>query len=358
MKALRTLGPMNNSRSAPIENMTRIAFVTGAAGFLGRHVVTELLLQGWDVTAMVRGKTPDWLARTQVKVVQGHLDNLDDVQKGMPDAADAVLHLAANISMWRGEREAIDRDNIKAARNVFTVAQAKGARRIVMTSTLGVFNTRLGPVNEDGPLREADDTNPYLRSKLAADRLLDDAAQHGLTVVSLHPSHLLGAHDRSGWVSLFDQACANQLRAAPRGCASFCSARAVAQAHIAAATHPNPRRRYVLGGAQASYLELFAAIAKRVGARPVTKTMPNLALHLTATVSGWISAVTGKKPTMTPGLAEVLTGQMLADTQVAIEELGYWTRPLDALLDETHQDWAKQAGARGSQSRSTASVAR
>ncbi len=202
-----------------------------------------------------------------------------------------------------------------------------------------MFQATHCPIHEHTPLLARATRNPYLHSKLQADALLSEAQQRGLSVVRMHPGHILGRYDRSGWISLFAQAQAGQLGPAPRGRASFCLASDVVLAHLRAATLPQAAPRYILASADASYLELFNAIALRTGRKPVTTTVPGVVLKTVATLAQWRAALTGTKPTITPGLAAILSSDLLAQTALAAQELGWGTTTLNAMLEETHAYW-------------------
>ncbi|MBN9367424.1 MAG: NAD-dependent epimerase/dehydratase family protein [Comamonadaceae bacterium] len=318
----------------------KTAFVTGAAGFLGRHLVSTLAQAGWRIHALVRGAAPGWLAaQAGVTVHRGAAEDRAALRAAMPQGVDAVFHLAGNTSSWRGDAVAIQRDNVLATQALLDVARERGAARVVMTSTLGVFRLG-GRIEERSAMLAPGERNPYLRSKLLADAMLSDAGQRGLPVVSLHPAHMLGAHDVSGWVRLFDDAAAGRMAAAPGGRASFCAAREVARAHLGAALLAAPARRYVLGGADASYLELFRRIAHLTGAKPVTRTVPKALLYTVACAAQGASWLHGRRPAVTPGLARILAGELVCDSALAEADLGYRAVPLPDMLQESFADWS------------------
>lgn len=320
--------------------MNHVAFVTGAAGFLGRNLLEVLRDAHWQVHVLLRGEVPAWMRHwPNLVITHGALDDASAVQRAMPPQCDAVFHLAGNTSSWTGDAPAIYRDNVLATRNITQAAVVTGARRLVATSTLGVFQTTHGPIHEHTPLLTTATRNPYLHTKLQADALLSEAQQRGLSVVRMHPGHILGRYDRSGWISLFTQAQAGQLGPAPRGRASFCLASDVALAHLRAALLPQAAPRYILASADASYVALFNAIALRTGRQPVTATVPGVVLKTMAMLSLWHAALTGTKPTITLGLAAILSSDLLAQTALASRDLGLGVTPLDAMLEETHTYW-------------------
>tara|TARA_B110001454_G_scaffold119494_1_gene111489 strand:+ start:1539 stop:2537 length:999 start_codon:yes stop_codon:yes gene_type:complete len=322
--------------------MQRIAFVTGAAGFLGRHVLEALAVQRWQIHVLLRREVPAWMAQMpDLACYRGALEDAEAVNRAMPSHCDAVFHLAGNISSWRGDQAALHRDHVEATRQVLHAAMRRSAKRLVMTSTLGVFERRHGVIDEDTPLLKTSAThNPYLRTKLLADQLLDGASERGLSVVRIHPAHMLGRYDSLGWISLFDQAQASKLGPAPTGSASFCMARDVARAHLAAATHSVPSPRYVIATADASYRDLFNAVCMRLNKPTSARTVPAVLVKAMAQVLDWRASFTRVAPAITPGMAEILTSDMLGRSQLAHEELDLPATALNQMLEEAHSYWA------------------
>ncbi len=216
-------------------------YVTGATGFVGGHVARELRAQG----AEVRDERVDVLDR----------DRLDRVIAG----CDAVVHVAALYS-YDAAPEAIERVNVEGTRTLIEVAQRRGVRRIVHTSTAGTC----GPVpgraatEADVPPRW-ERTIPYKRTKLEAERL---ALVGGAVVVN--PTTPVGDGDRKPTPTgrMIADVARGRIRAyvATTGL-NIVDVRDVARGHALALERGNARERYLLGGANTPLAELFAAIA-------------------------------------------------------------------------------------------------
>ena len=141
--------------------------VTGASGFIGGHLVPELVRLGHNVTCMVRRTSNvDALRGMGVELRQGDLADpisLTEAVKGM----DAVVHLAAYYEFY-GQKELYRKLNVEGTRILAAAARKAGAKHFVYCSS----TEAIGPV-EHPPADEETEPTPrfeYGRSKLEAER--------------------------------------------------------------------------------------------------------------------------------------------------------------------------------------------
>src|SRR5437773_2743613 len=162
--------------------------VTGATGFIGRHLVADLVNRGVDVRAIVRPRSAHAAPRGAA-IVQADLDAaaLSAAFAGV----DAVVHLAAVVATTR-EHEYVT-VNVGGTRAVAAAALAAGARLIYVSSLAAA-----GSAPPGAPRREEDPPQPltpYGHSKLEGERHL--AAIEGLRYTILRPSVVYGPGDRA-----------------------------------------------------------------------------------------------------------------------------------------------------------------
>lgn len=147
--------------------------VTGAAGFLGSHLVRHLALQGHDVTAQVR-RQPLASIHSSNGTVRSVSTDLAADTKSLPQTLDAVVHTAAVVGVSGVPAATYMRDNAIATYNLVAHALAAGARRFVYISTTSVHGTVTGPVLDD--LTPIVDPSTYGVTKLIGERIVADAA--------------------------------------------------------------------------------------------------------------------------------------------------------------------------------------
>lgn len=169
--------------------------VTGASGFLGGHVVRDLQAHGFEVFAAGRNAAAlDTLVDTEHRLV-GDLASLASAD--LP--VETVIHCAALSTPW-GPWRAFQQANVEGTAHVVEFARRNGVRRIVYVSSPSVYaapRDRLS-IRED-EVDTGNRLNGYIRSKIAAERLLQDARNAAAfpELVILRPRGLIGAGDPS-----------------------------------------------------------------------------------------------------------------------------------------------------------------
>ncbi|MER3460778.1 MAG: hypothetical protein C4303_06570 [candidate division GAL15 bacterium] len=169
------------------------AFVTGATGFVGGHLVERLLREGWEVRTLVRpGRDPSALP-ADVEPVVGTLSDLDVLRAGCRGSL-VVFHVAAELD-GMAPREHVLEVNVRGTENVLRAAAEEGVRRVVFTSSVAVYG-------ESAP-EGADETTPprpsgvYGESKVLAEEVCFQYHRRGLVeVVALRPCFIYGPRDR------------------------------------------------------------------------------------------------------------------------------------------------------------------
>jgi dihydroflavonol-4-reductase len=226
------------------------AYVTGATGFVGAHVARELAVLGADVrTERVDLLDPDALTRAI-------------------DGCDAVFHVAALYS-YDADPRMIERVNVEGTRNVIEACLRGNVRRLVHTSTAGTCGPVAGrPATElDGP-PGWELVVPYKRTKLAAERLVLEAARGQLDAVVVNPTTPVGDGDAKPTPT--GAMIAGVARGRVRGYVvttglNVVDVRDVARGHALALEHGRRGERYLLGGVDLPLRDLFAAVADLAG---------------------------------------------------------------------------------------------
>jgi dihydroflavonol-4-reductase len=323
-----------------------LAFVTGGTGFLGLNLVEQLALRGWEIVALHRaGSDTSRLSRFPVRLAVGDVSDSGALGAALPDGADAVFHCAANTATWSRRFEQQWRDNVGGTAALVAAARLRGARRFVHVSTGSVYGHGHGVMTEDSPQLPRGGRG-YAASKLAAEQAVKAAVREGLGAVVINPGHIIGRYDTHNWARMIEMTAKGTLPGVPPGSGSFCHAAAVAEAMIAAAERGKPGQNYLLGGADASFVEVFRIIGALTGKKVPKRPMPAVALRLYARLLTGIAMITGREPQVTPDAAAIVTGHARIDSSRAIRELGYQPVALDTMLEDAYR-WMKGEGLLG-----------
>jgi NADH dehydrogenase len=147
-----------------------VILVTGASGFVGRHVVQALLAAGKDVRALVRDPTKG--AALGCEIAEGDMTDAAALQRAV-EGVDAVVHL---VAVRQGKEEKFQRVMVKGGADLIAAAKEAGVRRFVLMSALG---TR----------EDTKDLVPYYRAKWEVEQLVKGS---GIEHVIFRPSFIFG----------------------------------------------------------------------------------------------------------------------------------------------------------------------
>jgi dihydroflavonol-4-reductase len=320
------------------------ALVTGAAGFIGRHVVRALVDAGAEVIAFDRAFAGDGRDRVVeslagvVDFIAGDVLDADSLRKAV-SGCDAVFHLAAVYSYGRADAAAMEAINVRGTQIVLEAALRGGPRRIVHTSscaTCGPVPGRAANESDAPPAREL--VIRYKRTKLEGERIALAAATGGAEVVVVNPTVPVGAGDLRPTPTgkmIADVAQGRARAYLARSALNVVAVEDVASGHVRAYERGRTGERYILGGENLSIRDVFAIVAGAAG-RPIPRVgVPWSAAYLAARASDAVLRRFDREPTMLI-VDEVRAGRLphLFDDSKARSELGHVSRPArDALAE-------------------------
>lgn len=173
-------------------------FLTGGPGLLGSHAAALLRERGHDVVALVR-RTSDteFLTGLGCTLVEGDVRDAPDVLRPLMHGCTHVVHGAALVYAG-AEWPKIRAVNVEGTAHVLEAAARAGVGHAVHVSSVAVYGTAEGSVDESTPIdAPIPPTDLYARSKREAEveaRRVE--AEHGLPVTVLRPSAVYGERDR------------------------------------------------------------------------------------------------------------------------------------------------------------------
>jgi dihydroflavonol-4-reductase len=316
-----------------------IACVAGATGFIGGHLVRLLAERGDRVRAAYRSK--DRLSRLGAFDVEPvKVDALDrgSVRRAVR-GCDLVFHAVGYVGSRPAER--VWQINAVAPRVAVEAVAAEGVGRVVLTSSVA----SLGPVppgavgDEGDPYRGGGLGLTYADAKHEGEaEALAAGARLGVEVVVVNPTYVLGVpvdDSRPGETST--RAIGNYLRgrlpAVVDGSINVVDVHDVAAGHLRAAERGQPGERYVLGGHDLSWIELFDRVAELSGVRHPLVVLPAGLGDLAQAAE----SLGLPSPIAAEGFA-LMAQNWCYSSRKARRELGYRSRSLEKTLRPTI-DW-------------------
>jgi UDP-glucose 4-epimerase len=264
-----------------------VVLITGATGFVGRHLAPVLARDGWIVRRVVRNPSPDGN-----DVVIKSIGPDTDWSAAFRDV-DTVVHLAAHVHRPPGESgDGLYRAvNTEGTLNLARCADKAGVRRFVFVSTILVHGR-----SSDGraPFSEQDiltPLGPYGESKAAAEAGLKDLARaSGMRITVIRPPLVYGSGAKGNFSTL--------LRAVRRGlplpfasidnCRAFLSVDNLASFVSMRLTDPDGEFEVFLlaDPEQVSTPDFVRRLARAAGKKPLLFPMPVFLLKFLLTISG------------------------------------------------------------------------
>lgn len=328
-------------------------FVTGASGFIGANLVHELVAREHKVKALLRpGSDPRELREVEFERVAGDLSDKAKLKEAM-HGCDWCFHVAASYHLWLRDYRPMYAANVQGTRNVLEAAAAAGCSRIVYTSTVGCIGLpqpiggRVTPSDESTPVREAQMTNHYKRSKWQAEQVANQLARDGVPVIIVNPTAPVGPRDvkptPTGKVIV--DFLNRQMPAYLDTGLNWVHVRDVAIGHILAAQAGGIGQRYILGNEQGNWTmkQAFAVLEEVTGIPAPKWQIPYSVALCAAYANEAISMITHQPPKAPLAGVRMAKYKMYFSPAKAIRELGLpQTPPKQALADAA--EWFRQNG--------------
>jgi dihydroflavonol-4-reductase len=277
----------STKRRAAIEKRPRpTTLITGGTGFLGSHLVRQLVDEGAKDIRVMATSIPDWLIDLGVESSEGSITKPDDVKRAVEDIKE-IYHLAGKVSRERNQAREMYQIHVEGTRLLADAAREAGVKSIVLASTSGTIAvTSDGEVTPDETYPQPLDIIsrwPYYLSKAYQEMAaLERFSGKGLRLIIMNPSLLLGpGDDRLSSTKILLDFMARKISAVPAGGLSFVDVRDTARAFRVAMKKGRHAERYLLGAANWTFNKFFGRLER------LTKvSAPMLALPSRLVVGG------------------------------------------------------------------------
>lgn len=314
--------------------------VVGGTGFLGSHIVLQLLKAGYAPVVVARD--PDKAAKVfpgiGVETRQGDVTDLNSLRVAFQGCT-YVHSVAALLNQvytgaTRLQEDEVVRTNVEGTLNVLRAAQEHGVKRTILTGSCGTRYTRGGTVaNEDSPptdLRLVND--PYVRSKLRSERSASEfARQKGMQVVHILPGALIGPGD---WgPGPLGEGVVERLNGVHKpsidGGFPAVDVRDAAWAHVRAMVVEPVRPSYMVVAETVSSRYWGELVTRFGGTSPLTGFLSPRTAMAFARLAEVVARIRRKAPAFTRNSVQHLAQNQKCDSSRAQRELGVTFTPIE-----------------------------
>lgn len=256
--------------------------VTGATGFLGGHVVRQLVAQGHRVRALV---LPDDRTASTLpegtQIVPGDVLDTDSLKRFFDKRAGdqlVVIHCASIITMRWEVDERVRAVNVGGTRNIIKFCLQNNARLVYVSSVHAIPEAPHGhTMTEPDVFDPALVEGGYAKTKAEATRaVMDSVKKDGLRASTVHPSGLCGPGDTQGgyFTQMFIDYAAGNIPAGVIGGYGFADVRDVAAAVIACMEKGRIGVPYILDGDYVTVRQIFDVLHRDLGMRKTRLYVP------------------------------------------------------------------------------------
>lgn len=316
------------------------AAITGASGLVGGNLARELLRQGYAVRAIRRSTASTaHLADEAIEWVPGDLDDVAALTAAFADA-DVVFHCAASVTLDPQPTPDVIRTNVAGTRNVVEAVRAARVPRLVHCSSVvavGLSENGL-PCDESARFNFAEHglADGYTVTKRQSEDLVRDAVRDGVDAVIVNPTYMLGPYDaKPSSGRMIVGIVQGQSPGFTPGANNFVDVRDVARGMVLAWQKGRAGERYILGGHNLPYREIFARIARVAGIPPLTWSVPWPLAYGAGLLGDLQQWVTGKEPLVTSNSVRWGYCSTFQFTSAKAErELGYTYGPIEPAIDD------------------------
>ena len=327
------------AKSTSLARTPKKILITGGTGFLGVHLVRQLLDSGEKNLRVMAASVPAWMTDAGVEAVQGSVANADDVANAVRGAS-AIFHLAGKVSRDNADAAVMNRIHVHGTRLLCDAAKEAGVKTMVLASSSGTI-----AVSEDDQIHDETFPSPieiisrwaYYASKYYQERTaLENFDEDGRRLVIMNPTLLLGPDDErlSSTKPVLDFL-GRKIPYTPSGGLSFVDARDAAAAFITALEKGKHQEKYLLGAANMTFAEFFARLERLSGvSAPMLKVPKKLAMAGSSFIDSMFKNW-GKASPIEPKEVEQAEYFWYLDSSKAVDELGFSPRDPQETLSST-----------------------
>ncbi|GAA4812850.1 NAD-dependent epimerase/dehydratase family protein [Litoribaculum gwangyangense] len=318
--------------------------LTGATGYVGHQLALTLAENKFKVHALVRDlgsfKVPK---HDNITLFQGDICDYLSILKAIENC-DYVFHTAAYTNLKCRSIENFYSTNVVGTENLLKAALHHQVKKVIYTSTLSTYGPsyKQVPIIETQP-RIASYANDYELTKSMSEEIVYSYFKKGLSCIILNVSKVYGpglatfSNGVNRLISMFDK---NDFLIVPnrlQSTSNYVFIKDVINAHLLAMQSSVKFDRYIIGGENVSYKQLFTLVKNLTKSRIRIVKINYKVIRTIFSISSFFHALINAAPSITPRILDSLFVNRISSSKKAQKELNYQPTTLEVGLQETIQ---------------------
>lgn len=304
--------------------------VTGTTGFIGKHLSRKLAERGYTVHAIYRSdKKISGMQHPNIIFFRGDITDTESLSAAMK-GCEYVFHLAAYAKVWARNKNTFEEINYQGTINVLNTAIKENVKKVVITSTAGVF----GPSENESPVDEITVRSipcftEYERTKELTDTLIRVKYSSLINVCTVCPTRVFGPGELSAansvtrMIHLYISGKFHWLPGNGRAIGNYVYVDDVAEGILLALEKGRSGECYILGGENVSFTGFFEEISRLTGSSYRLFSVPVFLLIFISRIMKLLADIFHLPPLITPGWVRKYSYNWIVSSQKARNELEY-----------------------------------
>jgi len=276
--------------------------VTGATGFLGSELASQLAQKGQTIRCIKRNTSviPQLLVPYSKFIEWVEADimdafSLEDALQGITQ----VYNCAAWVSLKQADKEPMIRTNVTGTANLVNLCLEKGIRLVHVSSIAAIGQAKPGElITENHHLDATTENDGYALSKLESEMEVWRGVAEGLDAVIVNPSLIIGANAGTDGSGQLFETVRKGLKFYTKGSAGFVDVEDVAKCMIALMNSDITGERYIINAENRTYKQITAEIANGFNITPPAILARSWMMELAWRAAAWLAFISRSSPAL------------------------------------------------------------
>lgn len=316
--------------------------LTGATGYVGHQLALTLARNNYTVHALVRDMNSSKVPQhNNIRLFEGNVCDFNSIMMAI-DTCEYVFHTAAYTDLRCTNVDDFYLTNVLGTENILKAAMQSNIKKVIYTSTLSVYGPSYKnvPINERQP-RLSSFSNDYELTKSMSEEIIMDYSTKGMPCIVLNVSKVYGPGLEtfsSGVNKLISMMIKKNILFIPnilKVKSNYVYIDDVVNAHILAMENQSVQGKYIIGGENSNYKNLFKRIKTLTKSKIIIVKINYNFFKMAVSFLNIVRYLMGYQPIVTSRVLDSLFVNRIATSEKAIIDLNYTPSSLDVGLSNT-----------------------